>query len=75
MSESKQPPKSHVTGPEDPDERQHAEALIAARPWYRTEIGPRLKPSVREFYKNYVKLEGKELLDHLYAIVSSSVST
>jgi hypothetical protein len=47
---------------------------IVNRTWYRAEIGPRLKPSAREFYKNYVKLEGNELLDHLYAIVRLNFS-
>jgi hypothetical protein len=72
MPESKQSPKSHVTEPKDDEARQQLAALIAARPWYRAEIGPRLKPSVRDFYKSYVKLEGQELLGHLYSIVSPS---
>lgn len=72
MSEPKQSPKIHVKEPKDEEARQQVAALIAARPWYRAEIGPRLRPSVKEFYKNYVKLEGQELLDHLYAIVSPS---
>jgi hypothetical protein len=70
MPESNQSPKSDVREPKDDEERQQLAALVTSRPWYPAEIGPRLRPSVRGFYKNYVKLGGKELVDHLYSIVS-----
>src|SRR5277367_1506134 len=74
MSKPKEFQKVYATAAEAAEAQRQLVLLRATKPWYRAEIGPRLKPSAREFYKNYIKLEGKELLDHLYAIVSSSVT-
>ena len=42
-------------------------------PWYKPEIGPRLKPAMLDFYKTYVGLTGDALIDHLHNIVGLSL--
>lgn len=42
-------------------------------PWYKPEIGPRLKPAMLDFYKTYVGLTGEALIDHLHNIVGLSL--
>lgn len=39
-------------------------------PWYKSDIGPRLKPEVRSFYEEYTGKSGDALIEHLYAVVS-----
>ena len=43
----------------------------SAKPWYKQDIGPRLKPAMRDLYKNYSGLADDEIIPHLHAIVRS----
>lgn len=38
-------------------------------PWYKTEIGPRLKPSTRRLYQTYSGIADDEIVAHLHSIV------
>jgi len=40
-------------------------------PWYRKELGPRLKPNMRKLFDEYSKVPSEEVEDHLYEFVSS----
>lgn len=46
------------------------EDLGFSAPWYRDEIGPRLRPATRELFEKYCGLSDLELERHLYSIVS-----
>jgi len=39
-------------------------------PWYRPEIGPRLRAATLILFEKYCDLSGSELEIHLYSIVS-----
>lgn len=39
-------------------------------PWYKPEIGARLKPETVEFFEAYSKIPRSELEEHLHKIVS-----
>lgn len=47
------------------------EAETQALPWYRPQIGPRLKPRTRELFEVYSKVDSDDIETHLHAIVSS----
>ena len=38
-------------------------------PWYKPNIGPRLKPVIKTVYETWSGLTGDVLLDHLHCIV------
>lgn len=40
-------------------------------PWYKPNIGPRLKPVIRRVYETWSGLSGDELIDHLHYIVGT----
>ena len=39
-------------------------------PWYKSSIGPRLKPRIQKVYETWSGLAGDELIAHLYHVVS-----
>ena len=41
----------------------------SSKPWYKKDIGPRLKPATRNLYKDYSGLVDDEIVPHLHAIV------
>lgn len=40
-------------------------------PWYKPDIGPRLKPAIKAVYEKWIDLTGDELTRHLHNIVCS----
>ena len=40
-----------------------------APPWYKADIGPRLKPQIRDLYEKRTGLKGDELITHIHQIV------
>lgn len=40
-----------------------------AMPWYKAEIGPRLKPRTRKRLETYSKIPPGDVVGHLHAIV------
>ena len=42
-------------------------------PWYRSEIGPRLKPRTRKLFETYSKVASADVEDHVYAMVSAEL--
>ena len=43
-------------------------------PWYKAEIGPRLKPVIRRVYETWSGLIDDELIGHLHDIVCDNLS-
>ena len=41
----------------------------ATVPWYKHDIGPRLKPASRAIYRDFSGLKDDDIVDHLHAIL------
>ena len=44
-------------------------------PWYKDDIGPRLKPATTALYRSYSRLHDDEIVGHLKAIVRCKTSS
>ena len=62
-------PKLFVPDAEPADWFKQNTNPVTIVPWYKHDIGPRLKPSTRALYRDYSGLKDDEIVDHLKAIV------
>ena len=50
------------------------ETDVRTLPWYKPEIGPRLKPRARKLFEIYSGINPNDLEEHLHTIVSNESS-
>ncbi len=63
---SPKPPESDARPTAWFDQKTTPESIV---PWYKHDIGPRLKPATRALYRDYSGIKDDEIVDHLYSIV------